>query len=188
MFKKLKAIRRSASQPADSNIDPAPDQADTANEVESNPEIEASLPRDDSYVGSESAEAAAAEATAADEGIPRPPSAATASPSAAGVSPVAGMASHPISPDLPSPMSPPDTAYNSSNAGSSRQGGASLGASSSQHSRRPSGSTGSEFQTHLRKVTANLVEIYDQMSNSGGSVTNSPPGSSQGMENFLTSA
>lgn len=177
MFKKLKAARRSTSQPAASNSDPAPDQEDVVNEVENNLEITSNSPRDDEYVDSESAEAVA-EATSAEEGTTGPPSAATASPSAAGASPVAGMASHPITADPPSPLSPPDTAYNGSNAGSSRQGGASSAAPSSQRSPPPT-SPGSEFQTHLRKVTANLVDILDQMSSTGGSVTNSPPGSSQ---------
>jgi hypothetical protein len=183
MFKKLKAARRSGSQPAASNSDPAPDQADAVNEVENEPEIASNSPQDDAYVDSESAEALT-KATAAEEGTTRPPSATTASPSAAGVSPVAGMVSHPITPDIPSHISPPDTAYSGSNAGSSRQGGASLRAPSSQHSLPPSGSPGSEFQTHLRKVTANLVDILDQMSSNGGSVTNSPPGSSQGKKVF----
>lgn len=183
MFKKMKAARRSTSQPAASNTDPAPDQEDIVNEVENNLEITSNSPRDDEYVDSESAEAVA-EATSAEEGTTGPPSAATASPSAAGASPVAGMASHPITADPPSPLSPPDTAYNGSNAGSSRQGGASSAAPSSQRSPPPT-SPGSEFQTHLRKVTANLVDILDQMSSTGGSVTNSPPGSSQGKKLFL---
>jgi hypothetical protein len=191
MFRKLKAGRRgSSTQPAArNNNEPAPDQADDGvDEIEDHPEFTSSSPRDDEYVDSESAEAIAA----AEEGTTRPPSAATVSPSVAGASPVAGMTSHPITPDPPSPMSPPDSAYNGSNPGSSRQGGASPGVARSSQQRSPppplpvsSSSPGSEFQTHLRKVTANLVDILDQMSNNGGSVTNSPPGSSQGKKFFF---
>ena len=191
MFKKIKAAtatRRSGSQPASGPTnDPAPDQAEeiTAAEVnDSIPEHMGNSPRDDEYLDSESAEAATAEAEAAEEGT-RPRSAAatlsaTASPSVPGS---VGMQSHPITPDSPRPLTSPDTsAFTGSRVGVSP--GLTM---SSQRSPAPSSSAspGSEFQTHLRKVTANLVDLLDQISNSAGSSTNSPPGSSQGKKNLF---
>lgn len=120
---------------------------------------------------------AAAEAEAAEAG--QHPSSTATTPTSSPPA-VPGLASHPITPNhsgYATPMQGSSPGASSASAQTSRM---SAGHGSPHGPASATESPGSEFQTHLRKVTANLVDILDQMSNAGGSATSSPPGSSKG--------
>ena len=117
---------------------------------------------------------AAAEAEAAEAG--QHPSSKTTTPTSSPPA-VPGLTSHPVSPNIPSGYATP---MQGSSPGLGSPG---VPPRMNAFPHTPGSATespNSEFQTHLRKVTANLVDILDQMSNAGGSVTSSPPGSSRG--------
>ena len=168
MLKKLipgRASRRSGSEEGPENglsVDGSPSR--TQNNSSETSEITSQDPSTDAEIA-----VAAMEAEAGQRPSSAPRSAATTPPS------LPTLSSHPVTPDRPGVSSP--------QAGSSTPSG-------SRPPLPPTSSPqkhGSEFQTHLRKVTANLVEILDQMSHNDSSVNSSPPGSSKGkLKDFLS--
>ena len=172
MFKKLVPGKSSSKQePRNSTAEEAsPTARPTTESPRDQQAIESLADQGLALAEQSSTEVVAVAAAEAEEGQ-RPPSAALTPSSSPPNTISQSLKSHPVTPDRSGGLSPVG-ASSSSPAGSNSANG--------NVSRSPSNG---DFQNHLRKVTANLVDILDQISTSG-----STAGSSKGKNNRFFSS